>query len=97
MAEAGGTDAAVTESARHAHPCGLVCLEMIAAGPWRLNDRSSQHLASWATQYRGLGSNSPELAPCFAVAEEVDMPVGIHIGMGGPLIKSISRTAASMT
>ncbi|HVG23588.1 MAG TPA: amidohydrolase family protein [Thermoanaerobaculia bacterium] len=41
-------------------------------------------LGEVASQYRGLGPDDPALDPYFAVAEELNIPVGIHMGMGGP-------------
>lgn len=35
-------------------------------------------------QYFGIPPQSPELEPIFAVAEQLDLPVGIHIGSGPP-------------
>jgi hypothetical protein len=38
------------------------------------------------SQYAGLAPSDPKLEPLFALAEEVDRPVGIHIaGIGGPI------------
>jgi uncharacterized protein len=36
------------------------------------------------TQYSGLAPNDPKLEPYYALAEELDIPVGIHIGPGPP-------------
>jgi hypothetical protein len=35
-------------------------------------------------QYRGISPNDPILEPYFALAEELDVPVGIHMGEGPP-------------
>jgi hypothetical protein len=35
-------------------------------------------------QYSGLAPNDPGLEPYFALAEELDVPVGIHVGLGPP-------------
>lgn len=35
-------------------------------------------------QYRGLSPADPSLEPFFALAEELDVPVGIHMGYGAP-------------
>jgi hypothetical protein len=43
-----------------------------------------QALAEFAPQYRGLAPNDPSLEPYFALAEELDVPVGIHVGLGPP-------------
>lgn len=36
------------------------------------------------TEYEGVPANSPLLEPYFALAEELDIPVGIHMGPGPP-------------
>lgn len=43
-----------------------------------------QALAEFAPQYAGLPPNAPELEPYFALAEELDIPLGIHVGLGPP-------------
>ena len=35
-------------------------------------------------QYAGIAPNDPRLAPYFALAEELDIPVAIHVGPGPP-------------
>jgi len=35
-------------------------------------------------QYEGVTPNDPRLEPYWALAEELDVPVGIHLGPGGP-------------
>lgn len=35
-------------------------------------------------QYLGLAPNDPRLEPYFALAEELDVPVGLHLGIGPP-------------
>jgi uncharacterized protein len=40
--------------------------------------------AEVGTQYSGIAINSPVLEPYFALAEELDVPVGIHMGPGPP-------------
>ncbi len=35
-------------------------------------------------QYSGLAPNDPSLEPYFALAEELDVPVSIHVGLGPP-------------
>ena len=35
-------------------------------------------------QYAGLSPDDPRLEPLWALAEELDIPVGIHLGGGGP-------------
>jgi predicted TIM-barrel fold metal-dependent hydrolase len=42
------------------------------------------------TQYGGMAPNDPKLEPYYALAEELDIPVGIHIGPGPPGIPYFS-------
>jgi predicted TIM-barrel fold metal-dependent hydrolase len=37
-----------------------------------------------SSQYNGLSPADPSLEPYFALAEELDIPVGIHLGEGAP-------------
>jgi predicted TIM-barrel fold metal-dependent hydrolase len=41
-------------------------------------------LGELALQYRGMAPNDPRLEPYYALAEEMDIPVGIHTGIGPP-------------
>ncbi|MBI3791004.1 MAG: amidohydrolase family protein [Gemmatimonadetes bacterium] len=41
-------------------------------------------LAEVSNLYAGIAPNDPRLEPWFALAEELDIPVGIHVGGGGP-------------
>ena len=43
-----------------------------------------QLFAEIAPQYRGLGPDDPSLEPFYAMAERLDVPVGIHMGYGAP-------------
>jgi predicted TIM-barrel fold metal-dependent hydrolase len=43
-----------------------------------------QALAEFAPQYAGLPPNAPELEPYFALAEDLDIPMGIHVGLAPP-------------
>jgi predicted TIM-barrel fold metal-dependent hydrolase len=40
-------------------------------------------MAEVAPQYEGLSPSDPSLDPYFAIAEELNIPVGIHMGTGG--------------
>lgn len=41
-------------------------------------------LAELSNQYAGISPDDPRLEPYFALAEQLDVPVGIHIDGGGP-------------
>lgn len=41
-------------------------------------------LGEITTQYEGVAPDDPRLEPIWAVAEELDLPVGIHMGPGPP-------------
>ena len=41
-------------------------------------------LGEIATQYHGISPDDPAMEPYFALAEELDLPVGIHMGLGPP-------------
>lgn len=43
-----------------------------------------QVLAELGPQYAGMAPDDPKLEPYFAMAEELDIPVGIHMGPGPP-------------
>jgi uncharacterized protein len=43
-----------------------------------------QLFAEVAPQYRGFGPDDPSLEPFYAMAERLDIPVGIHMGYGAP-------------
>ena len=47
-------------------------------------DGSLDALAEVTNQYSGLEPDDPVMAPYWKVAEELDIPVGIHIGTGPP-------------
>ncbi|MDD4051701.1 MAG: amidohydrolase family protein [candidate division Zixibacteria bacterium] len=41
-------------------------------------------LGELALQYRGMAPNDPRLEPYYALAEELDIPIAIHTGIGPP-------------
>jgi predicted TIM-barrel fold metal-dependent hydrolase len=43
-----------------------------------------QALAEFMPQYSGLAPNAAELDPYFALVEELDIPLGLHVGLGPP-------------
>jgi uncharacterized protein len=52
--------------------------ELVSSGELRV-------LGELSTQYRGFAPNDPGLEPFFGLAEELDVPVGIHMGLGGSI------------
>jgi predicted TIM-barrel fold metal-dependent hydrolase len=38
-------------------------------------------LGEIGTQYEGIAPNDPKMEPCWALAEELDVPVGLHTGL----------------
>jgi uncharacterized protein len=44
----------------------------------------TQIFAEITPQYRGLSPDDPSLEPFYAMAERLDVPVGIHMGYGAP-------------
>jgi uncharacterized protein len=55
--------------------------------------------AEIAPQYRGMSPADPALEPYFALAEELDIPVGIHMGEGppgGPNVEGYTQYRASL-
>jgi hypothetical protein len=48
------------------------------------NSGRYQALAEFAPQYSGFAPNAAELDGYFGLAEELDIPVGIHMGLGPP-------------
>jgi predicted TIM-barrel fold metal-dependent hydrolase len=52
-----------------------------------------------APQYLGISPSDPQLEPIFALAEELDVPVGIHVGLSAPGVPVVTlstyRAAAS--
>jgi uncharacterized protein len=55
--------------------------------------------AEIAPQYEGMSPADPQLDPYFALAEELDIPVGIHMGEGppgGPNVEGYSKYRVKM-
>jgi uncharacterized protein len=43
-----------------------------------------QMIGEVGLQYKGIAPNDPRLEPIFSLAEELDIPVGLHLGLGPP-------------
>jgi len=63
--------------------------ELSAQGLEKLRElnetRGAAVFAELGAQYLGLGADDPQLAAFWALAEKLDVPVGIHLGEGMPL------------
>ena len=64
--------------------CGFMGLEPIDVLRQKLISGACKAISEFAPQYRGLRPDHPDLEPYFALAEELDLPVGIHMGLGPP-------------
>ena len=53
-------------------------------------------LGEIGAQYEGVAPNDPRLDPYFALAEELDIPVGIHVGPGPPGATALGITSFRM-
>lgn len=60
---------------------GVVSLEELRA---RFEDGRLGLLGEIGAQYEGLSPSDPQFEPYFALAEELDIPVGIHTGTSAP-------------
>jgi uncharacterized protein len=49
-----------------------------------IRDGRIEIFAEVGAQYEGMGPNHPSLDPFYALAEELDVPIGIHLGEGPP-------------
>jgi predicted TIM-barrel fold metal-dependent hydrolase len=47
-------------------------------------EKAFEVFAEVSTQYRGVDASDPRWEPYWALAEELDLPVGIHLGEGPP-------------
>jgi hypothetical protein len=69
---------------------GAACFEGDAAFPKLETLRSDLRakkirvLGEITAQYAGMAADDPRLEPFYALAEEEDVPVGIHLGLGPP-------------
>jgi uncharacterized protein len=49
-----------------------------------VDNREVAVMAEVSPQYQGVALDDPTLEPYFALAEEMDVPVGVHLGEGAP-------------
>lgn len=64
--------------------CGFMGNEDVVALRKRIVEGDCDVLAESAPQYLGMAPNDSLLEPYFALAEELDIPVGLHMGLGPP-------------
>lgn len=64
--------------------CGFMGNEDVEALRERIVGGDCEVLAESAPQYLGMAPDDPRLEPYFALAEELDVPVGLHMGLGPP-------------
>lgn len=50
----------------------------------RIQSGKVRMLGELTAQYAGIAPDDPSLEPYYALAEELDVPVGIHLGLGPP-------------
>jgi predicted TIM-barrel fold metal-dependent hydrolase len=82
---------------------GLAVIDPQSFIPDQIRERITKNevrvLGEVATQYLGILPSDPGLEPIFALAEELDVPVGVHIGASAPGIPVVTlkgyRAAAS--
>jgi len=92
LALAGGEAATVDDYRRHAPDRILPAADFGASGEFpsiaalrQLHaDGKLKALSEIVAQYAGIAPDDPKLEPYFALAEELDIPVGIHMGPGPP-------------
>ena len=57
-----------------------------------LAERRIQVIGEVALQYLGLSADDPKLEDFWALVERADVPVGIHLGEGMPMVGTVART-----
>lgn len=64
--------------------CRFTGVESIDVLRKKLTANKCEALAEFAPQYSGMRPDHPDLESYFVLAEELDLPVGIHMGLGPP-------------
>lgn len=76
---------------------GIQCFEDGAAFPnltklrEQIQNGNIKVLAELNAQYLGIAPNDSRLEPYFALAEELDIPIGLHLGIGPPGVSYNSK------
>ena len=68
----------------HSNRCKLPPVARVAALAAQARSGETKVFAEITPQYRGLRPDHPALEPFYAMAERLDVPVGIHMGYGAP-------------
>jgi predicted TIM-barrel fold metal-dependent hydrolase len=85
---------AATGEGRAAVPAGAAPVPLPPAAIRKLHQEGAVAvLAEVMNQYAGIGPTDQRLEPYWALAEELDIPVGIHIGAGGPAEPYVGNSA----
>lgn len=83
----------VTDSYKQAAPDRIMKGCSVPPGPsgqqldslrMRIKSGNCAFIGELGYQYRGIPPNDPKVEPVFAIAESLDVPVGIHMGLGPP-------------
>jgi predicted TIM-barrel fold metal-dependent hydrolase len=57
----------------------------------RVKNGEIKVFAELSPQYLGIAPDDAKLEPYYALAEELDVPVGIHLGIGPPAVAYLNR------
>lgn len=104
LALVGGTEPDVAAMQARAPQRVIPALGFGSGGPWPTletiralhGEGKVEALAEITTQYAGIAPTDPRLEPYWALAEELDIPVGLHMGPGPPGIPYFGAPAYRM-
>ncbi|WP_295802054.1 amidohydrolase family protein [uncultured Microbulbifer sp.] len=64
--------------------CSFFGMEKIAEIRQLIKEKKCEILSESGPQYAGFAPDNPKLDPYFSLAEELDVPIGLHMGLGPP-------------
>lgn len=64
--------------------CSFFGMEKVAEFRQLIEENKCEILSESGPQYAGFAADDPKLHPFYALAEELDVPVGLHLGLGPP-------------